>query len=404
YEPESISLPKAIEQALDCSLQLKEADARLQMKLAECWQAGVFPNPSINFSFNQVKLPNDSSCWDEMQSSLEISQLIEFGNKRTARQNLVAAEASIILWETELIRQNLIKSVTETYLDAFTAQKRLEILNQLHHNATNIVDCMTEKVSNGKASPIAQRKSILSQHAVGVELKKSVASLSAARRELASLCGGSSNCLQSISEPTETINPPISIENNLCLISKNAEIAQLEATQLVAQYNYILQKANSIPNALVSAGVVRYNGTGVGRHNHDAEYRLIVELEFELPVFNRNQGNISRAVWEEYSILYKIQDLERQLTVRCEDLYTNWIRTYETIELIQKELIPAAEEMLQIHCDREASGKEDCLVRMEANKDLFDLQLQYLDAVNEFYHVKANMRFLCGTGFEMIEN
>jgi cobalt-zinc-cadmium efflux system outer membrane protein len=403
YTTDSISLSNTIEQALECSLALKEADARLQMKLAECWQAGILPNPAVNFALNQVRLPGETACWNELQSSIELSQILELGNKRSARQNFVAAEASIILWETEIIRQNLIKNVSENYFDAYTAQKRFEILNQLNQNAEEIVDCLTEKVTNGKASPLLQRKSVLARHATNVALKKSEGTMSAVKRQLTLLCGDTFDCLQEFSEPTEPLTPPAPLESYLCLILKNPEIAQLEATQLVAQNNYILQKANGVPNAVFSAGVIRYSNAGV-RRKSDADYRLILEFGFEIPVFNWNQGNVSRAAWEEYSVLYKIQDLERQLMSRCKNIHANWIRAYETIELIQNELIPAAQEMLQIHSNREASGKEDCLERLEANKDLFDLQLQYLDAVNEFYHLKADMRFLCGTGFETIEN
>jgi len=392
YSAEETSLQWAIGQAIDCSLLLKEADARLQMKLAECWQAGVLPNPAINFEFNEIRLTGQRSPFRELQASFEISQLIELGNKRSARQNVLAAEASAILWETESIKQNLIKTVTGVYADAFTAQMKLNLLKELHQNATNIVECLTEKVKNGKTSPILQRKSILARHAISVDLKKAEATLASVKRQLTLLCGGSFDCLQQISDPILPITPPRPIEYYLGSICKNTEIAQLEAAQLVSRYNYDLQRANSIPNAIFSTGL-----------EHDSPFggcRLCFELGFEIPVFNRNQGNISRAAWEEYSIVYKIQDLERQLTARCQDLYADWIRNYETIELIQMELIPAAQELLQIHSNREASGKEDCLERLEANKDLFDLHLQYIDAVNGFYHLKADMRFLCGTDFD----
>ncbi len=389
------ALQEATELAFANSMQLKEVDARVQMKLAECWQAGLCPNPAFLFELNQFDLPNKRRSFDQVQASFEISQLLELGNKRSARQNVMAAESSIILWEAESIRQALIKRVSDTYVDAITAQRKLDMLSDLHDNGSKILDCIAQKVQNGKISPILQRKSVLNLHTVNVEQKKTAALLATSKRQLELLCGDTFDFNALRLEPLPPLTPPLPIENYLNLIYKNSEIAQLEATQLAAHYNYHLQRSNRIPNLVVSAGVNQYSPC--------SNYQLSFGLGFEIPIFNRNQGSISRSQWEEYSVFYKILDLEKQLKLRCEELYAEWIRLYETLELIQEELIPSTLEMLQIHSDREVSGKEDCLERLEENKNLYDLQLQYIDALHDFHHLKANMRLLCGMDFEMLD-
>lgn len=381
-------LAEAINLACENSLELKDADARLQMKLAECWQAGLFPNPALTFQFNEIRFPGKKSVLGFLQASFAVTQLIELGNKRTARQNVIAAEAASVLWETETIKQGIIKKVIDAYADYFAAQKKLILLNKYYQNATEIVDCLTEKVSSGKASLLLQRKSILARHAIAMDLKKIEFSIASIQRQFFLLCGNGFNFQVDPPEFFQELAPPLPMECYLCQLSNNAEISQLQSMQMTAYFNYYLQKANSVPNLVVSTGL-----------EHDSPWggcRLSLGLGIELPICNQNQGNISRAAWEGHAILYRIQSLEKEMVVRCQNLYAELLRNYETIAFIGNELIPASEELIQIHSNREIAGKEDCLERLAANKEFLDLQMQYIDAINEFHHLNAELRILCG--------
>ena len=122
-----------------------------------------------------------------------------------------------------------------------------------------------------------------------------------------------------------------------------------------------------------------------------------------MPIFDRNQGNVCRAGWDGYSAFYHLLEVEKEFLARCQDLYAKWQSTYIEINLISSELIPTAQEMLEIHSDRESNGKEDCIARLETNREFIELQLQYIDAVKEFHHLKADLRLLCGEDFETLD-
>lgn len=384
-------LQMAKDLAIDHSLQLKEAEARIQMKLAECLQAGLAPNPALLLEFDEIRCSSRHSTFGRLEATFGITQLIELGDKRTARQNVIAAEASIVMWEWASLKEGLIKKVTDAYIDLYALHAKTQLLDQTLENATKMTECLTEQVKQGKVSLLAQKRSRLAENAIMNDQKRLQAELAAIKRQLVLLCGEEvfedSDCQPNLSL-FWTVSPLLPLDAYLALVPSNPELSQLSAIQLTAHHNYHLQKANAIPDVALTAGVER-----------DSPYggcRLLFGIGFELPISNRNQGNISRANWEGYAALYKHQDLEREMLARCQDLYADLQRSYGTINLLSSELIPTAQEMLKIHENREKNGKEDCLEALATYHELFEYQAQYTDAIREYHHLKASLRLLCG--------
>ncbi|MBA3237777.1 MAG: TolC family protein [Parachlamydiaceae bacterium] len=404
---ESCILQKSIELAVDHSLQLKEAEARIQMKLSECLQAGLAPNPALLLEFDEIRCSTRRSALGKLESFLGITQLIELGNKRTARQNVVATESSVAMWEWETTKEQLIKKVTDVYIDAFAIHARIKLLDQTLQNAVKLNECLTELLNQGKGSLLLQKKSLLAQNTILNDRKRALSDLASIKRQLVLLCGNEAllnfdelcstvlvNTFQGTANqainlhPELSVSAPLPLATYLSLVPNNSELSQLSAIQLAAHYSYHLEKANAVPDVALTVGVEN--------ERHYGGCRLLFGFGIEIPVNNRNQGNISRANWEGYAALYKRQDLEREMLARCQDLYSDLQHRYGTIELLSRDLIPTSNEMLKVHSDRELHGKEDCLEALVTYRELFEFQAQYIEEVKEFHHLKASLRLLCG--------
>jgi cobalt-zinc-cadmium efflux system outer membrane protein len=235
----------------------------------------------------------------------------------------------------------------------------------------------------------------LARNALASEKIKAKSALESAKRQLRQLCGDEIANQQLLSHQFEPPKAPQAQSCYLDLIVNNPELSKLKATQLASYYNYELQKVNRIPDLGLSAGIEHFNRQG--------GLRFYVELGIELPIFDRNQGNICRSGWEAYATLFDLEDLQVEFMARGSDLYAEWQSCFETIELLNQELIPAANELLAIHNDRQMTGKEDCLEWLEANGELCSYQMQYIEAVEKYYHLKANLRYLCGEAFESLD-
>ena len=251
-------LQSAIEQAVDQSLQLRQIEARIQMKLAECWQAGLCPNPEIGIELSENRPPKEWSSSRNLQTSFGITQLLELGSKRSARQNVVAAEAAIVMWEWYTTRAELINKVTDAFIDGYAAQEKIRLLENALQNASQLHECHSEKVKQGKASLLQQKRYALSLSTLTNDLNKAKGSLESIKRQLNLLCGNPVFGDEISSLPLLHVDAPLPLSEYLCLVPNNYEISQLRAIQQVAFYNYELQKANGVPNMAVAAGVERY--------------------------------------------------------------------------------------------------------------------------------------------------
>jgi cobalt-zinc-cadmium efflux system outer membrane protein len=87
----------------------------------------------------------------------------------------------------------------------------------------------------------------------------------------------------------------------------------------ISLLNLTYQKAMAIPDVTLSAGWDR-NGSYI----HDYNF---IGLQMDLPIFNRNQGNIKSAKFIAESSKYKLQSAEDQLKADVISAYANAIET-----------------------------------------------------------------------------
>jgi cobalt-zinc-cadmium efflux system outer membrane protein len=383
----TFTIDEAIQSAIDLSPALSNADSRIQSKISECHQAGVYPNPVLTIGCEQIGLSSHRGAFKEAEASIGVTQLIELGRKRSARQNVVAAEAAALQWEREVILQKLVETVVKSYARYISTEERISLLKNLQENATQKVNCLKELSNSGKIKVVDHRKSTLAFCNAQNERRKAESQITIATRQLQMLAGDSVTFVAMDRNYLFSLEAPQPLAYYLDRINENPELERQRFQQLAAYYRYILEKANAVPDMIVTAGVERDSCPN--------EYSLFLQLDFEIPVFNRNRGNINAACWDHEAFISELVGKQNELTARCHELHENWVRCFEALEFLKNNLIPTAEELLQLQVSAEEQQKQNCLERFEANEQIYTLQLQYMDLLQEYHEIRAEMNALC---------
>ncbi len=176
-----------------------------------------------------------------------------------------------------------------------------------------------------------------------------------------------------------------------------------------------LERARRIPNPTLAFGV-RMEGqpervtrglawsTGdigvtrsVSNPSRDFETSVMFEVSMPLPVFSRNQGKIAEA---QYAV-EQVADARRAARVALERelrmAYTRLETSHKALGRLDTEILPRAEETFALTEEGYRQGKFGYLDVLEAQRTLFDLRTQRLDAAAAFHLASVDIERLTGT-------
>lgn len=385
-----VILSEAKRMACEQSFAIKQADVQVQLKLAECWQVGLRPNPELAVEVSNLGLSSGCCGFDSNEMSVTLSQLYELGGKRSARQNLAAAEASVALWEREIIKQQLMRTVTEHFVTFCAAREKLHLVQQLRENCHAILQCANVKAQSGKISTLQCRQKELAWHKSCLDEEKASEELASAKRQLELVCGNFFDAANLACGDGDLFKAeePESLECYKARLCSNTELAKQEALRYLASQNYTLQKANAIPDLEVTAGVCR--------DNCERDFSFCFGAAIAIPVYNKNQGNICAASWQTWAALYQYEETERQLQASCREVHELWSRRWASCRRLLNEALPAAEAMLASYEQGHKEGKYDWQEVLEAREHLYDVKSQLNEELANLYRHKVHLNYLCG--------
>lgn len=286
---ETLTLEAAVERAFASHPLLAEGRQRVDSARGQLRQAPLTFNPKLilqaenyrNWGTRPILPGRESDDFAYLQ------QTFETAGKRGKRVELASRGLRAAELELEVLRRNVARDVSLAYWAALGAQKVHELLLESVGNFRKIVEYHEIRVREGA---MAENDLLRVRLELGrIELAANNAALDAARAriELFRAMGQAAFPEVRLSEPLETdaAAPPLAEEEALER-RPEARLARERLEQ--ARANLVLQRANATPNLDALFGFKRSMG----------ENTLIAGLQWDLPVLNRNQGNVQSAAAE----------------------------------------------------------------------------------------------------------
>ncbi|OAI02010.1 MULTISPECIES: TolC family protein [Methylomonas] len=384
----SLVLSQALALALTQNPELSAFSWESRAQEAATLQAGLFPNPTFNA--NAANFGNQViKGFDGDVVTLELSQLIELGGKRTARIEAAALTKQLADWDYEAKRADILTQVTQAFIDVLTAQQRLTLTQQTHELANQTTVTTTARVQAGKVSPVEETKAKVARASVQIELMRSQKELEAARKRLAAGWGSTTPRFETVSGNLENIQVPVSLDSLAQRLSKNPDLARW-ATEITQRQALItMEKSKAVPDVTATVGASKYLMPN--------DYALVVGFSVPLPVFDRNQGRIQEAEHR----LTKAEDELRSAEVRIATALNTAYQALDTAHLeiitLQQDILPGAQSAYDAACEGYRLGKFGFLDVLDAQRTLFSAKNQYLLALAEYHKSVANVERLVGS-------
>ena len=390
-----ITLRQALSLALMNNPGLAAFSWEIRAKEARTLQASLVPNPELEIEVEEFGGADELSGFDAAATTLQLSQLIELGGKRSKRIQVAALERDLAGWDYETKRIDILTEVTKAFVDVLAAQERLSLNKELVRLAERVLNTVSERVKAGKVSPVEETKARVTLSTSRIELERAKRWLEATRKQLAASWGSTSPTFEKVDAELKVIIPIPSAEQLVYRISNNPDIARWIVEIEKRQASVELEDAMRIPDLTFRGGIRRFNET-----DNNA---FVLGLSIPLPIFNRNQGGVLEA---RYS-LAKADAERRAVSIQVQAALSNAYRELSTsfaeATALKNEVLPGAQSAFDAAAEGYRQGKFGYLDVLDAQRTLFEVRVQYIHTLSAYHKAFADVERLIGERLDAIK-
>jgi cobalt-zinc-cadmium efflux system outer membrane protein len=393
-QPVRIDLEQAIQMAVVHNHALKAARTEIQQSQAEEVTAAIRPNPV--FTYDDLYVPifspsqlNSTTLNNVTEFDLGVSYTFERGHKRQARIQAARDQTTVTRSQVSDTERGLTFNVAQQFIGILLAKSNLQLATQDLASYQQTVNLGAEQYKAGAISEGDLLKIKLQLLAFQMDVSQAQLGLVQALASLRALVG-----YDALPAGYEVIG-----ELAYQPLKLNQEDLQLKALQLrpdyiaaqqgvtAAQSQYSLAKANGKRDLTTT-----FDYTHVSELNNAG-----LTFNIEIPVFNRNQGEIARTN-------YAITQAQETKTAVEETVMTDVANAYqafkigdEVVQLYLSGYLKQAEDSRDISEYAYKRGAASLLDFLDAERSYRATQLAYRQALATYTLAFEQLREVVGT-------
>lgn len=377
----AVTLQTAIAMALQSNPDLSAARYELQAVEATLLQANVLPNPSLEVAVEDRRR-------ETRESTLQLSQPIELGGKRSARMH--AAERGLDAASAELNakKAEVRAAVITAFFDVLSAQERVRLTQEASELAQRATTVASKRVASGKVSPVEETKAQVAESGVRLEMAQARSELVSARKRLSATWGNLTPRFESAEGQFGVLPelPDVNVLSQRLAGSPALTRArhEVDRRQALAQ----VERSRRIPDMAVTLGVKR--SEELGRN------QAIVGLSVPLPLFDSNRGNVLESLRRVDKARDELSATEIRIDSELAQAYEKLSISRQEAESLQKEVIPGAQSAYDAASKGFEYGKFGFLDVLDAQRTLLQAKSQHLRALSEAHRAAAEIDRIVG--------
>jgi cobalt-zinc-cadmium efflux system outer membrane protein len=355
---------------------------------ARTLQAGFAPNPEISAEFENFAGSNGLQGVEGSEITFSLRQVIEVAGKRHKRTRAAALDRDLAAWEYETARLDVRTQVVQAFVEVLSRQERLAVDAELVRLAEHVLRAAAARVKAGKVSPIEATRARVALSTSRIALERARRDLTVARERLAATWGGARPTFERAIGDLESLQTIPSVEALAQRVEQNPEMARWAIAMAQRQSAVTLEEANRVPDPTLGGGFRYFNES-----NNQA---FLVDVSLPLPVFDRNQGNILEARYQ----LAKA-DAERRaaaVSVRTAlaETHAKLATAFTEASTLRDEALPGAQSAFDATREGYRQGKFQFLEVLDAQRTLFEVRGQYIEALTTYHQAVAALERLLG--------
>lgn len=378
----ALRLERAIALAMQANPQLAGALHEVQAIEGTVVQAGLRPNPVLDFG--QVDTRRATR-----ETTAQLSQTIELGGKRMRR--VEAAERSQDAASADLRARvaEVRAAVTTAFNDVLTAQERVRLAQESLAVAARVTNTVTKRVQAGKVSPVDETRARVAEANVRLDAIKVDGELATARKTLAGFWG---NVMPRFERALGNLDVLPDLPNWTDLVAGLGNTPSLSRARIEIERRKALLKleqSRRTPDVTVGVGMKRSQELGINQ--------AVFGLSIPLPLFDRNQGNVLEALRRVDKAGDEFASAQTETHKELAQAYQELDTARQEAQSLSGEILPGAQSAYDAAVKGFDFGKFAYFDVLDAQRTLILAKSQYLRALQDAHRAAANIDRLAGT-------
>lgn len=386
-----VTLRDALVLALRQSPDLAGFAWEIRARESSALQAGRAPNPMVDVLFEDLGASGrvmDNSLVAGPQATIQLSQLIELGGKRSARRNLAGFDRDLAAWDFEAARIDVLTRVTAAFVNVLVSQQSVALAARTRALVEQVDQTVRTRVDAGVVSPIEQTKAGVALAMTRIDEQRAQRSLAADRTVLAALWGHSSVTFASADGDllSVAVLPPFTtlvqhVARNPDLARWATEIAQRDAARA-------LESARGVPDLTVTAGYRRLTDVDGNA--------LVVGASIPLPFVDRNKAAIQAAAQRVAQARAAERAARARITTQLAAAYRDLATAHDEVAALAGSVLPGARSAFAAVEEGYRLGRFGYLEVLDAQRTLVSAETQHLRALADVHKAAAQVERLLG--------
>lgn len=341
-------------------------------------QAAAMLNPQLDLGFENFTGTGIYSNFGQAQNTLTIFQGIELGGQRARRMDVAARETGM---EKSRGRGEVLGAMMEAkreYIALLAARGRRTILEQAENLARQMQEDARRRSRDGANSVADVERTNIAAARVALDIAEADGEVAAAEHRLAVLWGGhaadAAGIAGDLPAPTSTAKLP---EQPDLKRAPSPLVALAESEVELRRAEVASARAQASPDLSVNAGVRQVSAPD--------EFTVVGGLTVELPVFDRNTGNISAAEQKLFAAQARARVVRDEAGSRYQQIHRRVESARVRVSTYETQLLPSADRAYRALTQAWRDGGASSLDVLDAGRTLIDLRLEQQEALAEFH-------------------
>jgi outer membrane protein, heavy metal efflux system len=383
--------------AADCNPTLRQAEAEIRAAKARRQQSGLYPNPTLGYTGDEIR----GGSINGGKQGFFVQQNIVTAGKLGKSAKVFEQETRLAEIEAEEQKLRVQNAGKTAFYRVLAAQELLFARRDLAQIDQNYAQVQRELFNSGQADESEVLEAEVDAQRQRLSTRMQENTLREEWKVLAAVIGRPDLPQSIVAADLEHGWPEINedqIIETIAAQSPATRIADSAASRASAEI--IRAKSQAIPDLRLRGGL-EYNNEPLGSAPHAIGWEGIAEVGVEIPVFNRNQGDVAAASAD----LDRAQLEKQRIALTLRERAATVLDEYANAKLMaleyRDEILPRSQKAYTLLSEKYGLMLASYPRVLQAQRKLFMLQTEYIAALESVWTTSISLQgFLLTDGLE----
>jgi cobalt-zinc-cadmium efflux system outer membrane protein len=391
------TLDQAQSLAAESNPTLRQAEAEIRAAKARHQQSGLYPNPTVGYTGDEIR----GGSINGGKQGFFVEQTIVTAGKLARGKDVYAKEIQLAEIEAQEQKIRVETSVKTAFYRVLAAQELLDSRRDLAQIEQDCATAQRQLFNTGQSDESELLDAELEAQRLRLFARIQENSLREEWRALAALMGRPDLPVTTVAGDLEHNWPDLNEDQAVEAIATQSPAARIaEAGAARAAALLARAKREPIPDLQLRGGL-EYNNESLGSVPYAVGWEGIAEVGVQIPIFNRNQGNVAA----DSAALDRANREKQRIALTLRDRAASTVDEYSSARLTaleyRNEILPRAKKAYTLLVEKYGLMLAANPHVLESQRKLFSLQTEYIAALENVWTTGLALQgFLLTDGLE----